>query len=166
MKPLALLVAVVLCCAPLSAETPEVATDITTTPAGELMLHLSFLTTASPEKLWRALTVPDELTKWAARKVRVELRLGGAYEHIYKPDAPMGRRGMEGTRIVSFVPNKMLSYSGGADTWAVWMIEPAGDQQVLHFYMLGTTSEWNETGGTRLPALTETMEKLAKYVQP
>jgi hypothetical protein len=53
----------------LRAETPEVSGDVTRTLAGEAIIHLSFLTTQSPEKLWRALSVPDELTHWAAPAV-------------------------------------------------------------------------------------------------
>jgi uncharacterized protein YndB with AHSA1/START domain len=148
------------------AETPEVVSDVTSTFGGETILHLSFITTAPPEKLWQALTSPEDLTRWAAKRVRVELRIGGVYEFYFRPENPPGRRGMEGTKIVSFVPGKMLSYSGGTDSWNVWLIEPAGDQQLLHLYVMGSGSEWSEKSHERLAALTEMVRKLAAFVQP
>jgi len=150
-----------------AAETPEVSADITRTVAGETTLHLSFLTTASSDKLWKALTVPDELAKWAAPAVRVEMKAGGAYEYYFNPKRPAGKRGMEGSRVLCFVPGKMFSHSGALpDTWVVWSIEPAGDQQVLHYYSVGTSADWSDSAGARLTSVTELVEKLAKYVQP
>lgn len=149
------------------AETPEVASDITRTPNGETIVHLSFVTTASPDKLWRALTVVDELTKWAAPAARVELKPGGRYEYYFHVNRPEGRRGMEGTRVLSYIPGKMLSHTGTLpDSWVIWTIEPAGDEQVLHYYAVGTTTDWNDTASARMGGLTEMVEKLAKYVQP
>jgi uncharacterized protein YndB with AHSA1/START domain len=151
----------------LRAETPEVSGDVTRTLAGEAIIHLSFLTTQSPEKLWRALSVPDELTHWAAPAVKVQLRVGGAYEYFSNPQRPIGRRGMEGTRILCYVPGKMLCHSGPLpDTWVIWSIEPAGDQQVVHYYAVGTSADWNETCAARTAPAQELVERLAKYVQP
>jgi|GEM_PF-3359201 len=149
------------------AEPPDVSSDITRTPIGETIIHLSFVTVASPEKLWKAITVPDELVKWVAPAVKVELKVGGIYEYYYNPKKMEGRRGMEGTRVISYIPGKMLSHSGTAPgSWVVWSIEPAGDQQVLHYYSVGTTPDWSDLASARLTGLTEMMEKLAKYVQP
>lgn len=149
------------------AEPPDVSAEITRTSVGETVIHLSFLTVASPEKLWRALTAPADLAKWVAPEVKVELKIGGIYEYYYTPKKPAGKRGMEGTRIISYLPGKMLSHSGALpDTWVVWSIEPAGDQQVVHYYAVGTTQDWSDTATPRLTGLTEMVEKLAKYVQP
>lgn len=154
-------------CSAVRAEPPEVSSDISRTPAGETIIHLSFLTNAAPEKLWRALTVADELVKWVAPKVRVELKVGGFYEYYYKPDRVPGKRGMEGAHIINYIPGKMFSHTGPLpDTWVVWTIEPAGDQQILHYYAVGTTAEWSDTAGARISLTTQMLEKLAKYVQP
>lgn len=149
------------------AEPPDVSAEINRTFAGETVIHLSFITTASADKIWRALSVPSELTKWAAPKVRVELKAGGFYEYYFRPERAEGKRGMENTRILSFVPGKMLSHTGSLlDTWIVWSIDPAGDQQVVHYYAVGTTADWSDTAGARVSGMTELMEKLAKYLQP
>lgn len=151
----------------LRAEPPEVTADFNRSLSGEAVIHLSFLTSASPEKLWSALTVPEELTKWAAPQVRVQLRVGGIYEYYHYPQKPPGRRGMEGTKILCYVPNKILSHTGPLpDSWVIWTIEPAGDQQVVHYYAVGTSSDWTETASARLQPAQELVERLAKYVQP
>ncbi len=149
------------------AETPEVSGELSRTLAGEAIIHFSFLTSVSPEKLWRALSVPDELTRWAAPAVKVQLRPGGAYEYYNFPQRPIGRRGMEGTKILCYVPGKILSHSGPLpDTWVIWTIEPAGDQQVVHYYAVGTSSDWTETASARTAPAEELVQRLAKYVQP
>jgi uncharacterized protein YndB with AHSA1/START domain len=148
-------------------ETPDVSSEITRTAAGETVIHVSFLTMATPDKLWRAVTLPEELGKWAAIEAKVELRIGGAYEYYYFPKRPEGKRGMEGARIISYLPGKMLSHSGVMpETWVIWLIEPAGDQQVMHYYAVGATQDWSDTASARLTGLTEMVEKLAKYIQP
>lgn len=151
----------------LRAEPPDVTGDFNRSLSGEAVIHLSFLTSVAPEKLWRALTVPEEMTKWAAPAVRVQMKLGGLYEYFNYPQRAPGRRGMEGTKILCYVPNKMLSHSGPLpDTWVIWIIEPAGDQQVVHYYAVGTSSDWNETASVRVQPAEELVERLAKYVQP
>ncbi|PTY08103.1 hypothetical protein DB347_00510 [Opitutaceae bacterium EW11] len=167
MKLLSIAAAALLLLGTLRAEPPEATGDVTTTMSGELIVHVSFLTSASPTKLWRALTNRDELARWAAKRAVVDLKPGGAYEYLYWPNNPAGRRGMEGNKILSYVPNKMLTHTGGLpDTWVVWTIEPAGDQQVVHYYGVGTSPEWLEQGGGRLNSVTELVQKLANYVQP
>lgn len=167
MKPFSLIVLALILVTRIWAEPPEVSPEITRTPAGETVIHLSFLTVASPEKLWKAITLSPELNKWAAPETKVELRVGGIYEYYFTPKKPQGKRGMEGTRIVSYIPGKMLSHSGAQpETWVVWLIEPAGDQQVMHYYAIGTTQDWSDTASARLTGLTEFLEKLAKHVQP
>lgn len=149
------------------AEPPDVGGDVTRTLAGETVIHLSFVTSAPPEKIWKALTNPEELTKWVAPQVKVELKPGGVYEYYLKPNRPFGKRGMEGTRVMNYVPGKILTHSGPLpDSWVIWTIEPAGDQQAVHYYALGTSSDWNDTAYARQPLALELVEKLAKYLQP
>ncbi len=148
------------------APAPDVASDLVRTLSGETMIHLSFITSTSPEKIWRGLTNPDELKKWAAPQVNVELRPGGPYEFYFNPKREAGRRGIEGTVILAYVPNKTLVHSGVLPyTWVVWTIEPAGDQQAVHYYAVGTSSDWNVSASSRLPLAQDLVEKFAKYLQ-
>ena len=55
--------------------------------------------------VWRALSSPEELERWLAPKVEVELREGGAFE------ASWGERGdTKGCRIVALEPQKRLRF--------------------------------------------------------
>lgn len=99
---------------------------------------------ASAARVWAALTTPEGLERWIAPESRVELVPGGAYELYFFPDS--ADRGMEGTRVLSFIPEEMLSYTGElADTWVVWRIEPRSDGSVvLRFTGLGYGESWAE----------------------
>jgi uncharacterized protein YndB with AHSA1/START domain len=154
-------------CGALRADPPDVSSDLVRTLAGETTVHLSFVTTATPDKIWKALTSADELTKWAAPLVKVDFRVGGAYEYYFYPKHSEGHRGMEGTKILCYVPSKMLAHTGAlVGTWVVWTIEPAGDQQAVHYYIVGNSSEWNDSAAARGTQALEFVEKLAKYLQP
>jgi len=154
-------------CARIRAEPPDVSADLVRTLAGETTVHLSFVTTATPDKIWKALTSAEELTKWAAPLVKVEFRIGGAYEYYFYPKHAEGHRGMEGTKILCYVPGKMFAHTGAlVGTWVVWTIEPAGDEQAVHYYMVGNTPDWNESASARGSQAQEFVEHLAKYLQP
>ncbi len=154
-------------CGSIRADAPDVAADMVRTLAGETTLHLSFVTTAAPDKIWKALTNADELTKWAAPLVKVDFRVGGAYEYYFYPKHEPGHRGMEGTKILCYVPGKMLAHTGALmDTWVVWTIEPAGDQQAVHYYIVGNSPDWNDSANARGSQAQEMVERLAKYLQP
>jgi uncharacterized protein YndB with AHSA1/START domain len=167
MKRLLCLFFLVVICAVVRADPPDVSADLMRTLSGETTVHLSFVTTASPDKIWRALTTADELTKWAAPLVKVDFRIGGTYEYYFYPKHGEGHRGMEGTKILSYVPGKMLSHTGALEgTWVVWTIEPAGDQQAVHYYIVGNSTEWNDSAAERGTQAQDLVEKLAKYLQP
>jgi hypothetical protein len=65
------------------------------------------------------------------------LKVGGAYELYFNPSAAPGHRGMEGTRVLTFIANEVLSYRGSAPgkypnvrkngPWAVYSFEDLGD---------------------------------------
>lgn len=65
-------------------------------------------------KVWAAWTTVDGVTSFFAPDASVELRLGGPYEMYFKTDEPEGSRGSEGCRILSFLPERMLSFTWNA----------------------------------------------------
>lgn len=69
---------------------------------------------APVEAIWDAITTEEGLRGWIAPEVRVELEIDGAYEIYFWPENDPGKRGIEGTRVLSFVPNRMLSYWGSS----------------------------------------------------
>jgi uncharacterized protein YndB with AHSA1/START domain len=101
------------------------------------------LNIAAPrEKLWWALTTPEGLRGWIAPQSKVVLEVGGAYELYFTPDNPADR-GMEGTRVLAFVPGEVLSVSGeAANTWTVWRLDSVPGGTRVRFSGLGHGPEW------------------------
>lgn len=105
-------------------------------------LEKELVVRATLEDVWRVFTSADGVRAWAGGPARIELRVGGPFEVYCRPDAPPGQRGMEGTRILSYVPLEMLSYTGSPEpTWVVWRFADLGDSRVrIRFTGLG----WGE----------------------
>jgi len=89
--------------------------------------------------VWKAWTTSEGLESFMAPQARVELRVGGAFEPSFDPAASKGLRGAEGCRVLSYLPEKMLSFSWNAPpqfpdvrrkrTHVVLTFEPAGDER-------------------------------------
>lgn len=64
---------------------------------------------ASPAAVWRAWTDAARLSEWLT-EAHIELSVGGAFEIYFMPaDAP--ERGSEGCKVLSYVPERMLSFT-------------------------------------------------------
>ncbi|MHC5023301.1 MAG: SRPBCC family protein [Planctomycetota bacterium] len=108
--------------------------------------------TAPIEEVWTAFTTSEGLASWAAPAAHVQLRTGGPFEVYFRPEAPAGERGMEGTVVLGYVPGAMLSYSGAvpphfpelADNppWIVWRFARLPDGGVA----LRFTGLWQGSG--------------------
>lgn len=73
---------------------------------------LSVRVPADVSQVWRAWTESSELRRWwAIPAARIDLRIGGAYELQFLPNAPVGARGSENCRILSYVPDRMVSFT-------------------------------------------------------
>ena len=68
---------------------------------------------ASRAEVWRAWTTVDG-SRFFAPAANIELRPGGAYEIYFNPEAPAGRKGGEGNRVIAFEPEQMLLFSWNA----------------------------------------------------
>lgn len=55
----------------------------------------------------------DGIKSWLGIDAKIELRIGGAYEWYFLP-ASAPERGGEGCQILSYLPNRMLSFSWNA----------------------------------------------------
>ena len=66
------------------------------------------------EAIWHAISTEEGLSEWIAPEARVELEIGGDYELYFWPENAVGDRGIEGTKVLSFVPNRLLSYWGSS----------------------------------------------------
>lgn len=78
---------------------------------------------------WSSWTQAPKLTKWwAVPHARIDLRVDGAYELRFSADASDPAQGTVGCRILSYVPDRMLSFTwstpphlggGRRQTWVV-----------------------------------------------
>lgn len=83
-----------------AALAPVVARAVVEAPIGEV---------------WRAWTTSEGLSAaLGGRTTRVECAVGGAFEILWNDQAPEGERGSEGCRVLSYVPERMISFSWNA----------------------------------------------------
>jgi uncharacterized protein YndB with AHSA1/START domain len=97
---------------------------------------------APREAAWEAVTTVEGIRRWLAPDALIELRIGGPFEVWFTPDA--ADKGMTGTRILSFLPGEMLSYSGEMPTtWTVWRFEALAPARTrIRFAGMGTDPRW------------------------
>ena len=107
-------------------------------------------------------TSADGIERWLTDSAKVELRPGGAYEIEFLPEAPLGSRGSESCRVLSFIPDRMLSFTWNAPpqfdktrflhTWVVVELEdaPEGTRVVI------THTGWPASGFQDEPQWEET----------
>ena len=87
--------------------------------------------------VWKAWTTDEGARTFFAPDSNVELKIGGLYEIFFLPDAAEGDKGSDGMRVLSFLPEKMLSFEWnnppslpevrGEKTWVVVYLEPIGE---------------------------------------
>lgn len=81
----------------------RVETDLTRTLCHEVVLP------APRAEVWRLLTTSDGLRTWAAPVAAIDLRVGGLWEASYDPDASLGDAANIHNRVLSYLPERMLS---------------------------------------------------------
>jgi len=63
------------------------------------------------EKVWHAWTTAEGARTFFAPDANIQLRIGGPYELYFDLSKPSGLRGSEGSRIMGFIPDNMLSFT-------------------------------------------------------
>ena len=93
------------------------------------------------DKVWRLWTTTEGMKSFLVDEANIQLEPGGHYEICFDRNAPEGSRGSEGCRILSYLPNEMLSFSWNAPptipdlrklgpcTWVVVRFEALGEKQ-------------------------------------
>ncbi|UCC11548.1 MAG: SRPBCC domain-containing protein [candidate division WOR-3 bacterium] len=91
--------------------------------------------------VWQKWTTHEGLLTFFGRDNRIELKLGGPFEIYFLMDNPPGLKGSEGCKVLSFLPQRMLSYTWNAppeypeirnhdhQTWVVIFFKPLGDNK-------------------------------------
>jgi len=90
--------------------------------------------------VWWKWTTHEGLQTFFGKDNKIELRLNGFFEIYFLMDNEYGLRGSEGCRVLSYIPEKMLSFSWNASpeymeirnhehqTWVVINFEPVGEK--------------------------------------
>lgn len=83
--------------------------------------------------VWRAWTTNEGTREYFAQSTNVRLEVGGPFEMYFLMEAPEGSRGSEGCRFLSYIPERMVSFSWnappsfaharGLHTWVVIHLE-------------------------------------------
>lgn len=69
---------------------------------------------ASISDIWRAWTTLGGVRRFFAPDARLEIKPNGLYEILFDLGAAPGSQGAEGCRVLSLVPNRMLSFTWNA----------------------------------------------------
>lgn len=108
------------------------------------------------DDVWRRWTTHAGLKTFLGIDNKIELRPGGCFEIYFLIDNPVGLRGSEGCKVLSYLPNKMVSFSWNVPpifeelrkanykTWVVLLFDSTEDQKTeIALTHLG----WPEDGG-------------------
>jgi uncharacterized protein YndB with AHSA1/START domain len=96
----------------------------------------------SAARLWRAITSPDEVSKWMGFPARIDLRPGGEYVLDFDSLTPGDR--LDGT-IIKVEAERLLRYAVGT-TVVDWAIEPDGEGCRHTFSQAGLPPREGEEG--------------------
>lgn len=112
----------------------------------------------SQADLWKLWSTREGLLTFFGRDNKIDLRIGGEFEIYFLLDNEYGLRGSEGCRILSYLPDKMLSFSWNVPpkfeklrqsdykTWVVVMFNGIGPDKteiVLSHYGWPEDREWD-----------------------
>lgn len=128
--------------------------------ANTKILHKETIVNAPRSDVWLRWTTHEGLKTFIGRDNRITLKPGGPFEIYFNMDAPEGSRGAEGCRVLSFLPERMLSFSWNAPptipeirnqdhhTWVVVQLSDSEDgKTIVSLDHLGWLDgeKWDET---------------------
>ncbi|MCA9726444.1 MAG: SRPBCC domain-containing protein [Candidatus Eisenbacteria bacterium] len=92
---------------------------------------------AARDTVWTTWTTTEGVTSFGPPEARIQLRVGGRYEWYFGPaEAPLGTRGSEGCRVLSYLAPEMLSLSWNAPP-TIPALRPARTRVVVQLAALG-----------------------------
>lgn len=89
-------------------------TDRYVADPSDKVLTKEIVVDAPREQIWHAWTTNQGIKSFLTDNVNIRLEIGGPYEILFVMDNPVGQRGGEGCRILSFLPMEMLSFEWNA----------------------------------------------------
>ena len=123
----------------------------------------------------------DGFTEAVGAGCTIELKPGGKFEIIWIPENPEGERGSEGCTVLSFIPNRMMSFTWNAPpqfgdarnnhTFVVIEFTPLGlDRTKVTLRHLGWPDEMDENSQGAFdyftPAWARIMDRIADHHNP
>jgi uncharacterized protein YndB with AHSA1/START domain len=79
--------------------------------ASERKLVTQGVVDATPHELWQAFTVDSEIVKWMVPVAHMDLKIGGTLETSYDQNAKIGDPNNIRHKILSYEPDRMLSFT-------------------------------------------------------
>ena len=139
--------------------------------SSDLTLKLKWEMPASRDRVWRALTEPEEVAKWwgpdgfATPSIELDLRVGGAYRFAMQP--PEGDRFHLSGEFTEVEPPSRLAYTfvwdppnpDDRETVATLSLEDAGDSTKVRLVQGSFATD--ERLALHRDGWTESLEKLA-----
>lgn len=113
----------------------------------------------SAKEVWNKWTTAKGLRSFFGKENNIDLRIGGPYEIYYLMNNEEGYRGSEGCKILSFLPQKMISFTWTAppqfksvrneknQTWVVLFIdeiEPQKTKITIHHLGWPSNNKWDK----------------------
>ena len=104
------------------------------------LIQLSTTVNASVEEVYKAWTTTEGIRTFFAPGGKIDLKIGGAYEIYFAPDAEPGQKGADSMFILSYEPDKMLTF-----TWTATPYQPSIRGQLLYVQLMFYPAEGNKT---------------------
>jgi uncharacterized protein YndB with AHSA1/START domain len=80
----------------------------------ERKIQKDIIVEAPIREVWQLWTTQEGVTTFFAPKANVELVVGGRYEMLFNPEEAPGSQGGEGLKVLSYLPEEMLSVEWNA----------------------------------------------------
>ena len=96
---------------------PHFAPPLTAAAAGDLSpreIRHERLIPAARADVWALWSSTEGITRWLVEQAKIDLRPGGLFEVYFMLEAPERARGSETCRVLSFLPERMLSFTWNA----------------------------------------------------
>lgn len=104
-----ILVAAVLAHSAPDSAAQEVRNTSYVTKSGERVLCIETVVPASVENVWKAWTTPQELSRWIAPVVAIDLKIGGTISTNYDEKATIGNAGTIQLPIINYLEKQIIT---------------------------------------------------------
>jgi uncharacterized protein YndB with AHSA1/START domain len=163
-----------------AASAHAIDANATCAHTGDRKLVTSGIVDATPHELWQAFTVDREIVKWMVPVAHMDLKIGGTLETSYDEHAKIGDAKNIRHTILSYEPDRMLSFTFTMPAmfkkahdenghWVVVDLEPlsANKTRVTEtIYGWGDGEDWDKAYAFFEKGDAWTMEQLQKRFAP